>query len=162
MNLVKRLNGDTEKKMIDLDDAIKSALKNKDKSALTGYRSLKAKVMNKLTEPGRGMGKALTDEEMLALVRKEARERAEANEYLDSSRDEYRENAHIYQLLEALLPPQLSEEEMDGVIRKTMDELKPSGLKEIGRVMAVLKAVPGLDMGAASAKVKALLQEQTG
>ena len=34
----------------DLDDAIKTALKEKDKAALAGYRSLKAKVMNKLTE----------------------------------------------------------------------------------------------------------------
>jgi hypothetical protein len=148
--------------MFDLDGAIKSALKSKDQAALVGYRSLKAKVLNKLTEPGRGQGKPLSDEELLALVRREIKERNESNEFLDAARPEYQENARIVAVLERLLPRGLSDEELDTAIRRVLEEVKPSGPREIGKVMAALRQIPGVDMAAASARVKALLAGPPG
>ncbi|MDH5751196.1 MAG: GatB/YqeY domain-containing protein [Deltaproteobacteria bacterium] len=146
----------------DLDDAIKTALKEKDKAALAGYRSLKAKVMNKLTEPGRGVGKPLNDEEMLGLAKKEVRERMEANEYLDESREEYQENARIIQVLEKLLPAQLGGEALESAVRKAIEESGASGMQDLGKVMAALRQVAGVDMGAASKLVKEILAGQQG
>lgn len=143
--------------MLDLDGEIKRALKEKDRAALVGYRSLKAKVMNKLTEPGRGVGKALSEEELLALVRREIKERQESNEYLQPDRAEHQENARIIAVLGEQLPRQLSPDELEALIRETLDEVKPAGPREMGKVMAALRQVPGVDMAAASARVKALL-----
>ena len=65
-----------------------------------------------------------------------------------------------------LLPAALSEEESEALIQQVMAEVNPSGPKEMGRVMAALRQAAlnrgstGLDMGAASVRVKALLQQR--
>ena len=52
--------------MIDLDAHLKTAMKAKDPVAVTAYRSLKSKVLLKLSEAGRPQGKELTEEEFAA------------------------------------------------------------------------------------------------
>ncbi len=159
--------------MIDLDAAIQDALRAHDAPALAGYRALKTKAAVKLAEPGRAQGepgaqgerKPLSEEEMFALIRREVKERKEANEYLQAGDPEHAVNARIETLLQAHLPTSLSPEAAEALIQKTIAEVKPSGPRDMGRVMAALRegsaapggAPPALDMGAASARVKALL-----
>ena len=140
-----------------VDEAIKKAMKEKNASALAAYRSLKTKILNKLTEAGRGQDKPLSDEELVALVKREVKERQEANEFLDASRPEHQENRQIIAVLETLLPAQMSAEAMEAAIRKVIADTGAAGPQDLGKVMGALKKVPGLDMGAASARVKALL-----
>jgi len=143
--------------MLDVDQHIKEALKAKNQALLAGYRALKTKLTNKMTEAGREPGKALSEEEVLAAIRREVKERREANEYIDPSRAEYGENARIIEALESHLPQQLDEAGMEAAIQKVLDELKPAGPKDMGRIMGALKQVPGMDMGIASKRVKELL-----
>lgn len=143
--------------MFDLEGAIKTAIKAKDPVALSAWRSLKAKVAIKLTEAGRGE-QPLTERELAALARREIRERKESNEFLKEGQPEFSANERIAALLEPLLPSQPSPEELEALIAKSIAEVDPAGPREMGKVMAALRqAAPGLDMAAASARVKELL-----
>ncbi|HUJ76069.1 MAG TPA: GatB/YqeY domain-containing protein [bacterium] len=145
--------------MIDIEAHIKQAMKSKDAAALIAYRSLKAKTLLKLTEAGRPQGKALTEEEFMQVARKEIRERQEANEFFKPDHPTYQENARIIAVLEGHLPQAPSAEQTDVLIRQVMAEVNPQGPKDMGKVMAGLKkANPQVDMAAASARVKALLE----
>jgi hypothetical protein len=144
--------------MIDLDAQLKTAMKAKDPVALNAYRSLKAKAMVKLNEAGHG-GKPLTEEEFAALVKREVRERQESNEFLKPGDTPYEENARIIALLEALLPKTVGGAELEALIQRVVAESGAQGPKDMGKVMAGLKkSGQPIDMGAASARVKALLE----
>jgi len=144
--------------MLDVDAAIRKALKEKDHAALVGYRALKAKVNIKLTEAGRGADKPLTEAELLALIQREVKERQESNEFLTPDRADYQENARIIEVLQAHLPKALSAEETEAAVRKAIADSGAAGPKDMGKVMAALRQVQGVDMSTASARVKALLQ----
>lgn len=143
--------------MIDLDAKVREALKAKDTVALTAYRSLKAKALVKVNEPGHG-GKPLTEEELTALVKREVRERQEANAFLKPGDPVFDENARIIALLEGLLPKTLGAEELEALIQRVIAETGAQSAKDLGKVMGALKkSGQPVDMGAASARVKALL-----
>ena len=149
--------------MIDMDAAIKTALLAKNQVALTAYRALKTKAVVKLCEAGRDDDSrdALSEEEMTALLRKEIKERQESNEYLDSSHPDYGVNARIIVELEQHLPAAMSAEDTEAAIQQAIAQAQPQGPKEMGKVMAALRqSAPGIDMGAASARVKDLLAMQ--
>ena len=147
--------------MFNLEEAIKSALKAKDQAALAAWRSLKTKVMVKLTESGREQGKALTEEELQACARREIKERQESNQFLKAGDPEMEENEKIISLLSDLLPAQLSDEDTEALIRRVLDEVNPEGPKDMGKVMGALKqASNALDMKVASEKVRAILAER--
>ena len=145
--------------MLDIDTQIKQALKAKDHAALTGYRAVKAKINLKVTEAGRGHDKPLTEQELLALIGKEVKERQESNEFLKPDRPEYQENARIIEVLSAHLPQALDPKALDAEIAKAIVESGAAGPKDMGKVMAVLRQVPGVDMAAASARVKEKLAQ---
>lgn len=149
--------------MIDLDAAIKTALLGKNQVALTAYRALKTKAAVKLSEASRDDDSrdALSEEEMTALLRKEIKERQESNEYLEPSHSEYAVNLRIIAELEQHLPAAMSAEDTEAAIQQAIAQIQPQGPKEMGKVMAALRqSAPGIDMGAASARVKELLATQ--
>lgn len=149
--------------MIDLDAAIKTALLGKNQVALTAYRALKTKAAVKLSEAGRDDDSrdALSEEEMTALLRKEIKERQESNEYLEPSHPDYAVNARIIAELEQHLPAAMSAEDTEAAIQQAIAQVRPQGPREMGKVMAALRqSAPGIDMGAASARVKELLATQ--
>jgi len=143
--------------MIDLDAQIKAAMKAKDAFSLNAYRSLKAKAMLKLNEAGRG-GKPLSEEEFAGVVKREVRERQEANEFLKPGDPKHEENSRIVALLEGLLPKTLSGDALEALLKQAIADSGAQGGKDMGKVMAALKkSGQPLDMAAASARVKALL-----
>ena len=145
--------------MLDLDLAIKEAMRARSTALLTGYRSLKSKVLLKRSEAGRDREQPLSEEEFLQLLRREIKEREESNEYLQPGNPAYEENAAIVSDLGTHLPKQPSAEELDGLIQKIIAETGASSPRDMGKVMAALKAAnPALAMKTASERVKALLQ----
>ncbi len=144
--------------MIDIDAAIKDALKQKNQVALRAFRSLKAKVLVKLTEAGREGHKPLSEAEFQALVRREIKECTEANEYLKPDNPAHGENQGTIDVLSAFLPTQLSEADLEALIRKVIADTGAGGPQDMGNVMKALReSGEAMDMGAASARVKALL-----
>ena len=146
--------------MIDVDALIRQALKGKQRAVLLGYRSLKAKIGAKLTEAGRGTDTPLTENEQQALIAREIKERKESNEFLAPDAPAFAENTQIIEALQAHLPPQLDGEALEAAVRKVIADTGAENQRDMGKVMAALRQVPGVEMGAASARVKALLAGQ--
>jgi len=62
-------------------------------------------------------------------------------------------------LLQSYLPTQLSEAEVDAIVREAITATGATSVKDMGKVMAVVKAKAAgrADMGAVSARIKAAL-----
>ena len=103
----------------------------------------------------------LDDTQVLSVIEKMIKMRKESIEQFKSGgRDDLvaRESKEI-ELLQAYQPAQLSEAEVDALIREAIAESGATSIKEMGKAMALLKqkAQGRADMAAASAKLKAKL-----
>lgn len=107
---------------------------------------------------GAGKGDGIDETEILAMLQSMIKQRQEsAKIYCDAGREELaeREEAEI-EVIHKFLPQQLSEEETAAAIDKIIRETEASDIKDMGKVMGVLKTqyAGQLDMGKAGALVK--------
>ncbi|MCW8306185.1 GatB/YqeY domain-containing protein [Acidiphilium sp. PA] len=104
---------------------------------------------------------AISDEDIVALLRGMVKTRRESEaQYRQGNRPDLadQEAAEIV-ILEAYLPRTLHGEALDAAIAQAIATSGATGPKDMGKVIAALKAAhgPALDMAAASAAVKAKL-----
>ncbi|CAH1664220.1 GatB/YqeY domain-containing protein [Chelatococcus asaccharovorans] len=141
--------------------AMKEAMKAGDKTRLSAVRLIQAKLKDKDIE-ARGAGKGTaTDDEILAMLQKEIKQRQEsAAIYSQAGRSELadQENAEIA-VISSFLPQQLDEAEVAAVIDAAIAETGAASIKDMGKVVGHLKgAYAGrMDFAKASAAVKAKL-----
>ena len=138
-----------------------SAMKAGDKPRLAAVRLILAKLKDKDIELRTAA--SLPDDDVLVVdvMQKMIKQRRESiTLYVQGGRQELAdiEQAELV-IIEEFLPAQLSEDEVNAAIEAIKTELGASSLKDMGRVVAELKARHGqsLDMGKASALVKAAL-----
>jgi uncharacterized protein YqeY len=143
-----------------IDQAYKTAMKSGDKRRTATLRSINAAIKDKDIE-ARGQGKAFTDADILPMLQKMVKQREESlGIFTQAGREDLavveREEIAI---LSEFLPQGLSEAEVDAAIQKAIAETGAEGAKDMGKVIAALKAqYPGrIDFGKASGKVKAAL-----
>jgi len=139
-----------------LDD-IKTAMKAGDKERLVTLRMLSAAIKQREVDERIEMDDAQT----LSVVEKMIKQRRESIRlYEEGSRPELaaKEQAEI-EILDTYMPEQLSETELDTMIQEAIDQTGASDMKDMGKVMGVLKPkIQGkADMGAVSARIKARL-----
>ncbi|MGI6246209.1 MAG: GatB/YqeY domain-containing protein [Pseudochelatococcus sp.] len=146
-----------------LTTALKEAMRAGDKPRLSTIRLVQAAIKDKDIEArGAGREKA-NEEEILALLQKLIKQRQEsAKIYADAGRQELadQENTEAAIITE-FLPAQLSEEEVAAAIAAAISETGAEGVKDMGRVIALLKErfAGRLDFGKASGLVKAKLSQ---
>ncbi len=107
------------------------------------------------------VARELTDDEVLKVVAKEAKKRKEASAaYTDAKRPELaaKEDAELV-VLEAYLPSQLGDDELEVLVRQAIDASGATGMPQMGAVMkAAQPLVAGrADGGRVSAVVRRLL-----
>ena len=99
----------------------------------------------------------LTDEEVLAVIKKQIKMRRDSIvefEKFDKKEEIETLNQEI-EILNRYLPEALSEEEIDKAIDDVFDTLKPSGIKDIGAIMKALQSIASqVDMSEVSKKVR--------
>lgn len=137
-----------------LQDDIKSAMRAKDSVRLTTLRMLSAAI--KQTEIDKQI--EADDAAILAIIQKMIKQRQDAaQQFQAAGRNELadKENTEI-EILNQYLPAQLSEEELNTLIKQTIAELNCSGMQDMGKVIGNLKAklAGRADMGKVSAIVK--------
>jgi uncharacterized protein YqeY len=103
----------------------------------------------------------LDDAQVLSVIEKMIKQRRESiAQYEKASRNDLAdvEKAEI-QVLSAYMPAQMSEADVEKLIQSTISETGASGAKDMGKVMAALKAklAGKADMGKVSGLVKAKL-----
>jgi uncharacterized protein len=122
-----------------LQQEIKNAMLAKDAERLNALRLLKSAIgyvqMEKRTE-------ALSDADFIAVVQREVKKRRDsAEQFITGARPELaaKENAEIV-VLETFLPKQLSAEELEAIVRATIEEIGATDKKQMGAVMKAVQA----------------------
>ena len=142
----------------DLKQAQIAAMKAGEKDRLAAVRLILAKVKDRDIEQ-RTAAKPMEDDALIIdTLQKMAKQRRESIEmYEKGGREELAaiERGELA-VIEEFLPRQMDEAETKAAIEAIKAELGASGIKDMGRVMAELKARHGtvLDMGKASGWVK--------
>lgn len=125
-----------------LNDALKQSQLAKDAIAVATVRLVMAALKDRdITERGRGNMRGLDDEQITALLRAMIKQRRESVQlYERGGRSELaRQEAQEIEVIKQFLPVPLNEEETAAAVRDAVDEIGAGGLKDIGRVMGVLK-----------------------
>lgn len=139
---------------------LKAAMKARDTETVQVLRSVLAGIKNLRAEAGHG--DEVTEDEVTALVEKEAKRRAEAAEsYEEGGRPELAEKERReLAVLERYLPERLSEDELRAIVDETIAEV---GASEPGDLGGVMKAVIPKVKGRADGKqVNAMVRERLG
>ncbi len=142
--------------------ALKNALKNKDQTAMATIRLMLAALKDRdIAARSQGKADGIDESEILSMLQSMIKQRQEsAKTYCDAGREELaeREEAEI-EVIQAFLPKQMSEDEVESAISQIVEETGASDIKDMGKVMGVLKTkyAGQIDMGKASGMVKAKL-----
>jgi uncharacterized protein len=141
--------------------SLKEAMKAGDKQRLGAIRLIQAAVKDKDIE-ARGAGKEQSsNDEILALMQKMIKQRQEsASIYRANGRPELAETEESeIATIQSFLPKQLGEDEVKAAIASAITETGASGMKDMGKVVALLKEKFSgqMDFGKASGLVKAAL-----
>lgn len=140
-----------------ITEDMKAAMRAKDSERLGTIRMITAAIKQREVDERI----TLDDTQVLAVVEKMIKTRKESvAQFQSGGRDDLvaKENKEI-ELLQAYMPAQLSEAELDQVIADAIAESGASSIKEMGKAMAIVKqkAQGRADMAAVSAKLKAKL-----
>ncbi len=136
---------------------VKDAMRARDKPRLGILRMVTAAIKQREVDERT----SLDDAQVMAVLEKMVKQRRESiSQYEQGGRDDLAANERAeIAVIQAYLPEKLSAQETAALIEKAVAETGADGLRDMGKVMAWLKqqAGPQLDMGAASAAVKARL-----
>jgi uncharacterized protein YqeY len=136
---------------------MKAAMRARDSERLGTIRMITAAIKQREVDERI----TLDDTQVLSVIEKMIKTRKESVvQFKSGGRDDLvaRETKEI-ELLQGYLPAQLSDSEVDALIREAIAESGASSIKEMGKAMALLKqkAQGRTDMAAASARLKAKL-----
>ena len=145
----------------DLKAAQIQAMKDKDKERLNAVRLILAKIKDRDIELRTSESAGDDDALVIDVLQKMAKQRRESiTMYNEGGRTELAEaEEKELAVIEEFLPAQMSEEKTKAAIEQIKADTGASGMKDMGKVMAELKARHGteLDMSKASGLVKASL-----
>ena len=117
----------------------KEAMKNRDKGRVAALRMISAALQNAQIEKGQ----PLNDEDEMAVLRRQVKQREESAEaYRKAGREEQAE-AEISEaeIIRAYLPTPLSDEELEALVDRVIAETGASSMREMGTVMGRANAM---------------------
>jgi hypothetical protein len=140
-----------------ITEDMKGAMRAGEKDRLGIIRMLQAAIKQREVDERI----TLDDTQTMAVIEKMIKQRKESvAQFKAGGRDDLvaKECAEI-EVLWAYLPPALSAEEVDEIIRAAIAETQASSIKDMGKVMNLVKgrAAGRADMGAVGGRIKALL-----
>lgn len=140
--------------------SLKEAMKAGDKMRVSTLRLMQAAIKDKDIE-ARGLGKTVSDDDILALLQKMVKQRQESLAIFEKEKREDLasiERAEIA-IITGFLPKQMDDAGVKAAIAAAIAETGAAGMKDMGKVVAALKAKYSgqLDFGKASGLVKAAL-----
>jgi uncharacterized protein YqeY len=143
-----------------LTTMMKDSMKAGDKRRLATVRMIQAAIKDKDIE-ARGAAKTVSDDDILALMQKMVKSRQEsADIYAKAGRPELEtQEREEIAIITEFLPIQMSDDEARAAIEAAIAETGAATMKDMGKVVAALKAkyTGQMDFAKASAAVKAAL-----
>ncbi len=142
------------------NNELKTAMKAGDKRRVETLRMVNAALKDRDIE-ARGQGKTLSDDDILALLQKLVKSRQESAEIYEKAgrNDLATQEREEIAIIQGFLPQALSSAETEAAITDAIAETGATSIKEMGKVIGVLKGkyAGRMDFAAASAQVKAKL-----
>ena len=141
---------------------LKNGLLSKDIVAVRTLRLIIAAIKDRdIVERSSGNTSGIDEKEILLLLKKMIKQREESvilyqkGKRLDLEKIEKEE----IEIISRFLPVQLSEEEIKNIVKRTIDEVEAKSIKDMGKVMNVLKDKysSNIDFGYASKIIKEIL-----
>lgn len=137
-----------------LDKEIIEAMKAKDSVRLATLRGVKGAMKLQSIDHK----KEINDELLIDVVSKEIKTRNESiKEFEKGGRQDLIDKTEAeIKILSKYLPEQLSEEEIVNIINQVFEEVNPSGIKDMGKVMGIVtsKVKGKADMSVVSALIR--------
>ena len=141
-----------------INEAIKTAMREKDKVALDSLRAVKSQILLLKTE---AKGADVSAEQEIAILQRMMKQRKDSYEqFVAQNRTDLAEvEMAQMKVIEQFLPAQLSSEELEAEIKKIIAEVGAESLKDLGKVMGTAsKTLAGKSDGKSiSEMVKKLL-----
>lgn len=124
----------------DIMAALKTAMKSKDKVALTALRAVKSAILLAQTESG--AKEELTEAQELKILQKQVKQRKDsAAVYLDQGREDLAEPELVEaKVISEFLPEAMSEDDVAKVVEAIISKIGAQGMKDMGKVMGVVSA----------------------
>ena len=144
-----------------VNDALKASMKSRDAAKTSALRMMLAALKERDVEARGGGRPAASDDDLLAAFAKMIRQREEsAKAFDDGARPELaaKERAEI-EVIRGFLPKQMDAAETEAAVAAAIAETGAATVRDMGKVMAVLKArhTGAMDFGKAGALVKSKL-----
>jgi uncharacterized protein len=144
-----------------LSNAMKEAMKAKDQRRLSTVRLVLAAIKDKDIASRSPTNDHISDDDILQLLTKMVKQREEsARIYADNGRPELEaQEREEVAIISEFMPKQLGDDEVKAIAAAVIAEISAASIKDMGKVMAVLKErYPGqMDFAKASGMVKGLL-----
>ena len=115
---------------------LKEAMKAKDQLKMEALRAIKSAILLEKTKGGQ---KELSEADEMKLLQKLVKQRKEsADIYLQQNRKDLAEvELKQAEVIEAFLPEQMSEEEIENEVKKIIAETGASSMRDMGKVMGI-------------------------
>ena len=141
-----------------INNDLKEAMKNKDTFKLGVIRMVKGAMQLAKKSPR----EELTDDDVINVLSKQIKMRREAIEQFEKAgrEDLVEQNKKEVEILSSYMPEALSDEELNKILDKVFDEVKPTSQKDMGLIM---KTITPLVKGRADMSlVSKLIKERLG
>jgi len=119
-----------------LTDDMKQAMKDKNKETLSVIRMIRSSIKNSEID----LRRPLDDDEILQVLSREVKQRKDSlQEFIKAGRQDLAESLEAeIDIISKYLPEQLTEEEIQEIVRQTIQELGASSKADMGKVMGAL------------------------
>lgn len=120
-----------------VNNKIKEAMKAKDKETLEALRAIKSAIL--LAKTDKGGTNQLTEDAEMKILQKLVKQRKDSAEIYKSQgrEDLYEKEVGEINIIEQFLPEQMSEAELDEILKKIIQDVGASAPSDMGKVMGV-------------------------
>ena len=141
-----------------INNDLKEAMKNKDSFKLGVIRMVKGAMQLEKANPRA----ELTDDDVIKVLSKQIKMRKESITQFEAAgrEDLVEQNRRELEILNSYMPEQLSLEEINEILDKVFDEVKPTSMKDMGMIMKTLS--PLVKGKADMSLVNSLIKERLG
>lgn len=139
-----------------LNDDMKQAMRNKDKFRLSVIRMIRSSIKNIEVNERR----TPDDNEVLDILNREVKQRKDSlQEFEKAGRDDLANDVKVeIEIIHEYLPQQLNEEEVNAIVKQTINEVGASSKADMGKVMGAL--MPKVKGRADGKLVNEIVQQQ--
>ena len=114
-----------------------AAMKSRDTVKSSTLNFLRAQIKNAFIDK---KGEALTDQDVIAVIKKQVKQRQDSiSQYEQGGRKDLADKeAAELAILKGYLPEEMSQEELEGLVKQVIAETNASSMKDMGGVMKAL------------------------